>query len=442
MLSPATFSSTPVLASASGHPAPAPIVAACGSAEAGEIMREDHRAALDDTADRRERPLAVLLWHWGNAGAGSKFTFELARELKKIQGLETTVSGAEGSELAALAASDPDLTSRNVQTFRGDKHTRIGKLKAALALLRLVQLAFDFRAILNERRIDVALCPFQSIWDLAAIPILRRRSGRFILVLHDAKFHPGDYYPFRTSVLRWEIMAADALVVLSDHVGRSVQALYGFPADRIWTVPHGAFAFGSDVATPRVFPRGRPLRLLFFGRIVTYKGLGHLLDAYRLLRDRGASVELDIVGSGDLAPYQSRLDGLPDVSITNAFVDEDEIARALARADVVVLPYIEASQSGVAASALTAGLPIVATPVGGLVEQVRPGETGLVAGGMTPEDLATAIRRLIDDPSLYEACSAGALRYARDELGWAKIAAKVAEIVNEVASRPGRRERP
>src|SRR5262249_72347 len=214
-----------------------------------------------------------------------------------------------------------------------------------------------------------------------------------------AKFHPGDYYPFRELVLRREIERADALIVLSDHVGRAAQQLYDFPVDRIRTVKHGAFYFGSSDVRTRNFPHNRPFRLLFLGRIVKYKGLGLLLDAYSLLRARGAAVELDIVGSGDLGPHKAQLTGLPGVSIINKWVDEGESAKALERADLVVLPYIEASQSGVAASALAAALPIVATPVGGLVEQVSHGRTGVIAAGMESEDLATAIQRFFRDPA-------------------------------------------
>jgi glycosyltransferase involved in cell wall biosynthesis len=183
------------------------------------------------------------------------------------------------------------------------------------------------------------------------------------------------------------------------------------------------------------------MRLLFFGRIVTYKGLGQLLNAYRILRERGIAVELDIVGSGNLAAYASQLIGLPDVSIANAWVDEDQIAQVLARSDLVILPYIEASQSGVAAAALTAGLPIVATPVGGLTEQVRCGQTGVIAKGLGPEHLAAAIQRLVENPRLYETCSAGALRHAREELAWTSVAAEVARIVKEVSARNSRRGR-
>jgi glycosyltransferase involved in cell wall biosynthesis len=386
------------------------------------------------------RPLKVLLWHWGQGGAGPKFTYELARELLNQPDLLPTVSASAGSELAMLAGSENGMVLRTVRTFEGNKTTWTGKLRATMGLLGLWQLGRDFGHQLREQQADIALCTFQSIWDLAAIPALQRWAKPFILILHDAKFHPGDYYPFRELVLRWEIERADALIVLSDHVGRVAQQLYDFPVDRIRTIKHGAFYFGSSDVRTRSFPHNRPFRLLFLGRIVKYKGLGLLLDAYSLLHARGAAIELDIVGSGDLGPYKAQLNALDGVSIVNKWVEEEEIAKALAGADLVVLPYIEASQSGVAASALAAGLPIVATPVGGLVEQVSHGRTGVIAAGIETEDLATAIQRFVRNPALYETCSAGALEYARSELGWPQIAAEIATTVQEVARRPCRRD--
>lgn len=380
----------------------------------------------------------VLLWHWGRAGAGAKFTYELVRELRCIPGISPAISASSGSDLAALAASLPDVPCYETRTFNGDKQTLGGKFAAATGLLGLPRIGYEFHRVVRAFAPSAVICTFQSIWDIAALPALRSPTNRFILFLHDAELHPGDWYPFRGTVLRSEIDAADGLIVLSEHVGRSAQRIYGFPSDRIWRVPHGAFAFDDNAAAPRAFPRDRPLRLLFLGRIVAYKGLGLLLDVYRLLTERGARVELEISGSGDLAPYAAQLDGLQGLSIRNTWLNEEEIAQALARSDLAVLSYIEASQSGVAAAALAAGLPIVATPVGGLIEQVRDRHTGVIAKGLQVSDLADAIQIMLDDPAIYESCSAGALDFARAELSWKPIAAKVGEIVTHIAARPRR----
>jgi hypothetical protein len=243
-----------------------------GRSKKGEVPIRSTASSLA-AATIPERNREVLLWHWGRAGGGSNLTYELARELRNVPGIELTVSAAEATQLAELVGSDANIAIRKVRTFEGDKTSVAGKLGAVLGLIGLPRLARDFRRILSERPTDVAICTMPSIWDVAAVPILRQHTSRFILILHDAQLHPGDYYPFRETVRRWEIASADALIVLSEHVGRAAQQLYNFPPDRIWTVPHGAFSFGAGVAAPRAFPSNRPVRLLFFGRIVKYKGL-------------------------------------------------------------------------------------------------------------------------------------------------------------------------
>lgn len=392
------------------------------------IKRPETTAAVD-----------LLLWHWGKAGAGSKFTYEMALALSSMADLRLCVSVSAGSDLERLCKSQPNLRTDVVPTFSGDKRTIQGKVRAAGSVLSMPRLAQRFSRILHTRRPGVVLCTFQSIWDITTFPALRQFEGRFILVLHDARFHPGDGYPFRSSVLRQQVAEADALIVLSDHVGCEAQNIFGFPGDRIWTIPHGIFVFGEARDEPRTFPSDRPVRLLFLGRIVAYKGLHLLLESYRILRRRGLAIELHIVGDGDMAPYRESLVKLPDVTIVNRWLDDKDIAGALRHADAVVLPYTEASQSGVAAAALAAALPIVATPVGGLVEQVCHGETGVIAAEVSALALANAVSSLVSDGELYRRCSGGAARYAREQLDWSKIATQVANVIEDVSARPKRR---
>lgn len=381
-----------------------------------------------------EAPLRVLFWHWGRGGAGSKYTFELVRATASSGAARPFVSAVGSCELARLIRGLPMAPPINeIETFKGQKDTLAGKLAAMRGLVRLPQIGRQFEAFVNDNEIDVVVCTMQSIWDVAVLPALRRLRAPFVLVVHDAQPHPGDNYPFRRMAMSREIAAADGVVVLTDHVRQQVMRRYRIADDRMWTIPHGSFDFGAR--SLRRLPQKRPPRLLFFGRILAYKGLGLLLDAYRLLRRDGVCVELEIMGSGDISPYAARLDGLGGVRLTNRWMDDAEIGPALAATDIMVLPYVEASQSGVAAAAASAGMPTVATPVGGLAEQVRHEETGLIAKEVTASSLALAIRRLLDDPGFYERCSAGALAHAREDLGWESIAARLMEAAAEVVRR-------
>jgi len=385
----------------------------------------------------------VLLWHWGRHGAGAKFAYELAQQLQCVLSPKILISAAHGSDLSVLAETMGDtIRVANVATFGGNKNTWRGKLAALKGFVGLPLLAYRFRRMIAENRIDVALCAFQSIWDVAALPTLARGSTRFVLILHDAFFHPGDDYPLRQRILCREIQQADGIVVLSEHVRQQAIEHFGFPADRIWKMHHGVFTFSNKSIQPAVHPRGnRPINLLFFGKILAYKGLDLLLRAHKLLLQQGYSVKLVVAGSGKVQPYAELLRELGDsVELRNYWIAEQEIATLFTACDIAVLPYIEASQSGVAASAYGAGRPVVATPVGGLVEQVIQGTTGVLASDVSVEALANAIAALINDAILFETCARGALQYAMNELSWRNSAECIAGVLSTIMAAPRRKE--
>ena len=109
----------------------------------------------------------------------------------------------------------------------------------------------------------------------------------------------------------------------------------------------------------------------------------------------------------------------------------------LMTSDLVVLPYTLSSQSGVAAAAYGAGRPVVATPVGGLVEQVLP-STGMLARDMSAEAFCDALTSMITDPVLFDRCAAGALHYAQSESDWQNCARILHEAIQQVCIMPRR----
>ena len=147
-------------------------------------------------------------------------------------------------------------------------------------------------------------------------------------------------------------------------------------------------------ASPR--GRGGTVRLLSFGRLLPYKGLDLLADALRLLGPRQ-----DLVaprrrlrpGERELAALRA----LPGVTVENRWVPEDEIGALLGWSDALVLPYREASQSGVAAAAIAAGRRVLATRVGGLEEQLADAP-GAILCEPDAASLVAGLRGLIEAP--------------------------------------------
>jgi glycosyltransferase involved in cell wall biosynthesis len=173
--------------------------------------------------------------------------------------------------------------------------------------------------------------------------------------------------------------------------------------DRIVVVPHPALGYGGAVRAPS----DGPLRVLFLGRIMKYKGLPLLVEAIEMLRAKGDPTELGVYGEGDIAGLAPRLAGI-NAMVVNRWIDHEEIGAILSGYDVMALPYVEASQSGVVAAAHGAGMPVVATPVGGLGEQVLHGIDGLLTDAVTAPALAAAIWSLSRDRGLLRRLTEGA----------------------------------
>jgi len=104
------------------------------------------------------------------------------------------------------------------------------------------------------------------------------------------------------------------------------------------------------------------------------------------------------------------------------------VAGLFQRSAAVVLPYIESSQSGVAAIAYAMGTPVIASDIGGLREIIRHEEDGLLVPPCDVRDLADAIIRLLSDHSLQHQMKTAALKRCQEYLNWSNIAAQTVEV--------------
>jgi glycosyltransferase involved in cell wall biosynthesis len=236
-------------------------------------------------------------------------------------------------------------------------------------------------------------------WHPAFGPCLRflaraaRACGaRVVFVCHNAQ--PHERFPLGTWLTRSALSWADGLVALSESTAGELRAMLpGTPLD---VEPHPAYAFPVTAASRarwRARAGGGPV-VLFFGYVRPYKGLEDLVAAMAIVCGVHPTARLLVAGPflGSVEPYRdaARRAGVGDaVRLIPGYVPDDEVGGLLATADTVVLPYRSASQSGVAPQAIAAGIPVVATDVGGLAEAVRghgeivpPGDRDALAGGI------------------------------------------------------------
>jgi glycosyltransferase involved in cell wall biosynthesis len=150
-------------------------------------------------------------------------------------------------------------------------------------------------------------------------------------------------------------------------------------------------------------------RVLFFGRIYEYKGLRYLLESAPLISAAAPQVRFIIAGTGaDFGEYRSLIQDPAKFDIRNRFIPDAEVAQLFAEADLLALPYIEASQSGVLANAIGFGLPVVATAVGELSAVILETGMGLTVPPADSSALAQAISNIALDKRLYEELTANA----------------------------------
>ncbi|MBD3180538.1 MAG: glycosyltransferase [Candidatus Latescibacteria bacterium] len=144
-----------------------------------------------------------------------------------------------------------------------------------------------------------------------------------------------------------------------------------------------------------------PNLLLFFGYIRPYKGLKYLLRAMRRIVGK-IDAHLLVVGEfyDDSGPYRKliREEGIQErVTLVDRYVDNEEVEIFFAASDLVVLPYISATQSGIAQIALAFDRPVVVTGVGGLPEVVSEGRTGFVVPPADSGEIASAVVRFFEE---------------------------------------------
>jgi glycosyltransferase involved in cell wall biosynthesis len=327
----------------------------------------------------------VLVWQWGRRGAGPRFAVELASALNRCDGVSASLSLSVQSE--QMRRVPPPAVDLPISTYGNLAGFVRRVLTAPFALPRLVA---DVRAL----RLDLAICAMPGPLDLLMAAALRLAGVPFWVIIHDAEAHPGDGSRAQMRLQAWLAACATGWIALSDHVAASLRAQSRLGGRRLVVASHPPFTFGPLPAPPR--SHGGALRLLFFGRLLPYKGLDLFAKALQRLGPRD-DIVVRVAGFGPESAELAALRAMPHVTVDNRWIPEDELGACLAWADALVLSYREASQSGVAAAALAARRWVVSTEVGGLVEQLRDEP---IARLCAPEAdaLAGAIAGLISDP--------------------------------------------
>ena len=214
---------------------------------------------------------------------------------------------------------------------------------------------------------------------------------------------PHEKRPGDMLLTKYAFMTVDGGIVQSDSVERDFLSL--FPDKKFVNTPHPVYTIFGDIipkdeAKKRLGISDEKV-ILFFGYIRAYKGLDILIDAMPEILKQ-VNLKLVVVGEAyeDEQKYKKQISdlGLVDNIILNTdYVPNDEVGKYFSAADIVVLPYKSATQSGIVQIAYNFDKPVIATDVGGLSEVVLNDKTGFIVEPDNPKKIAEAVIKFYSD---------------------------------------------
>lgn len=236
---------------------------------------------------------------------------------------------------------------------------------------------------LLANEIKLVTIAMASPWDLFMGKKLMKSGIRVSRVIHDASPHPGEFFPPRFWI-RLLVKDCERIVVLSRFVAEEL--ITNFRVDPSVIIISSLPIGNIDVSKLKA---NKSDQFLLVGRGKKYKGQSLLQKAWQEFN--GTKHRLLIAGKGFKVESNSHR-----IHFLDKWLSDEELLQVIFASDVVVFPYLEASQSGLIPICRALKIPVVVTPVGGLPEQVIHGVTGLVADGLSSHDLARSLNNSIN----------------------------------------------
>jgi glycosyltransferase involved in cell wall biosynthesis len=297
-----------------------------------------------------------------------------------------------------------------------------GRIKALWQSLKVLA---ELARFMNRTELEAVVDTGLSAWT-CLLPRFVYRKAVTAYIVHDATPHPGlrDSLLSQISMRKWK--QVDSCVTLSRFCAEALRRRVNVPLveSRLGAVNQNTVA----IADFDDHFRRNAKHFVCFGRMEQYKGISLLLDAFDDLKSHDPEVHLKILGSR-LSPAVERRAIALGVDVQSGWFSDDQLSDAFSTSGSVVLPYLSATQSAVAATALANGLPVVVTDVGAMREQVDHERTGLVVPPLDAKAFSAAMLRLAGDPLLATRLSAEALARSRSTDSWSAIGPAMLEAI-------------
>ncbi len=288
---------------------------------------------------------------------------------------------------------------------------------------------------------DIVIISYWMSWFAPSLGWIARRLKKHckvISILHNVI--PHEPRIFDAPLTRYFLSGCSGNVTLCDEVSADLERIR--PKSPNITLFHPVYAhFGERIPREEAedilgLEHGRK-NLLFFGLIREYKGLDILLEAFGKL---DSSYTLIVAGEpyGSFVKYEEIINRSPAkdrIKLFTSYIKDSEVKNYFSAADLAVLPYRSATQSGISAISWHFEVPMVVTDVGGLKQAIGDSGTGLVAEKPDPDCVADEIRRFFSDDNIKTLCISS-IKAEKDRLSWKSFSRKLLEFTDNLYKNP------
>ena len=261
-----------------------------------------------------------------------------------------------------------------------------------------------------------------------------RKKCKVVAIVDNAIPHERHF--FDAPLTRCFLRNVSGCVAMCSEVANDISSLYGKAVCTI--MPHPLYShFGAPLpreeAEDMLGIEHSRKNILFFGLIREYKGLDILLEAFKGLPE---DYQLIIAGEpyGPFDKYQALIDSCPGkdrIHLFPEYIRDSQVKNFFSAADVTVLPYRSATQSGISAVSYHFEVPMIVTNVGGLQETVGDRGTGIVAPEVSPDCIRKEILKYFSDPSIRQNCVEN-IRRERERLSWYNYCKRLVEFAEKI----------
>lgn len=385
-------------------------------------MRFNQEVSKSDELEGTIRMKKALVNISGRTNAGPAIALELAKALAK-----------NGYVVYAIVSAD----ALNLQDWLKEElleHVFILKTYTNWKNIFKYSLKFYFfekrkiKKFYSEIVFDFVFKPMFHVWSDEIIAQINTK--KVITICHDPIMHSGESIIKKIVYPRY-IRKSDEVVVLTKSFIDIIYNKYRFAQSKVHYMPLGLMTMYKEKQNhdiPSLYSEDK-INFVFFGRIERYKGINVLLKAYQKLSYEFKNISLTIAGKGKIDEFLPLLNSMDSVMLINKYIPDEEVGIYFDGPNIVtILPYLDATQSGVIPIAMEYGSLIVASNTGGLKEQMMNGLFGLYVNAGDIDDLYRMMKEIIMNPSIFSQ-QHEIMSSIINQLEWKEV---VSKLLNEI----------